>query len=65
VAALPKAVRWAQISVAGMFAGIGFTMALFIAQLAFPQDHYLKQRKTSVRDIVGDSHFDKMPNFHH
>jgi len=48
-----------------MVAGIGFTMALFIAQLAFPQDHYLKQRKTSVRDIVGDSHFDKMPNFHH
>jgi NhaA family Na+:H+ antiporter len=36
VAALPAGVRWSSILVMGLVAGIGFTMALFIATLAFP-----------------------------
>jgi NhaA family Na+:H+ antiporter len=36
VAALPSGVRWSSILVMGLVAGIGFTMALFIATLAFP-----------------------------
>lgn len=34
-AALPRNVGWKQVSLVGVLAGIGFTMALFIAQLAF------------------------------
>jgi len=36
VAALPAGVGWAGLLVVGLVAGIGFTMALFIASLAFP-----------------------------
>ena len=36
VAALPVGVRWLEVLVVGVVAGIGFTMALFIASLAFP-----------------------------
>src|SRR4029079_11121403 len=36
VAALPSGVRWSTILVMGLVAGIGFTMALFIATLALP-----------------------------
>ncbi|MDP1631264.1 MAG: Na+/H+ antiporter NhaA [Caulobacter sp.] len=35
VAALPKGVTWSMLLGAGMLAGIGFTMALFVAQIAF------------------------------
>ncbi len=38
-ARLPDGVSWAQISAAGMLAGIGFTMALFIGGLAFNDEH--------------------------
>jgi NhaA family Na+:H+ antiporter len=48
VATLPKAVQWAQISVVGMVAGIGFTMALFIAQLAFPPGPLLETAKLAI-----------------
>jgi Na+:H+ antiporter, NhaA family len=48
VAALPKAVHWAQISVVGMVGGIGFTMALFIAQLAFPPGPLLETAKLAI-----------------
>jgi NhaA family Na+:H+ antiporter len=34
--ALPTGVGYRQLSVVGIVAGIGFTMALFVAQLAFP-----------------------------
>ena len=37
--ALPKGVTWRHMLGAGLFAGIGFTMALFIAHLAFPGEH--------------------------
>jgi NhaA family Na+:H+ antiporter len=36
MAALPAGVRWSGVLVVGTVAGIGFTMALFIASLAFP-----------------------------
>jgi NhaA family Na+:H+ antiporter len=36
LAALPSGVRWSAVTVVGLVAGIGFTMALFIATLAFP-----------------------------
>jgi NhaA family Na+:H+ antiporter len=36
LAALPTGVRWPDVLVVGTVAGIGFTMALFIASLAFP-----------------------------
>jgi NhaA family Na+:H+ antiporter len=36
VAALPTGIRWPGVLVVGLVAGIGFTMALFIASLAFP-----------------------------
>lgn len=58
VATLPKAVQWAQISVVGMVAGIGFTMALFIAQLAFPPGPLLETAKLAIlcgSDLAGAS----------
>jgi NhaA family Na+:H+ antiporter len=48
VATLPKAVQWSQITVVGMVAGIGFTMALFIAQLAFPSGLLLETAKLAI-----------------
>jgi NhaA family Na+:H+ antiporter len=33
---LPDDIRWGQIAGAGMLGGIGFTMSIFIANLAFP-----------------------------
>jgi NhaA family Na+:H+ antiporter len=36
LANLPRGVTWTQAMVVGVVAGIGFTMAIFIAQLAFP-----------------------------
>jgi NhaA family Na+:H+ antiporter len=47
-AALPQGVRWPHISVVGMVAGIGFTMALFIAQLAFPAGPLLETAKLAI-----------------
>ena len=47
-AALPSGVRWSHISVVGMVGGIGFTMALFIAQLAFPQGPLLETAKLAI-----------------
>src|SRR5438445_9503305 len=48
VAALPSGVRWSHISVVGMVGGIGFTMALFIAQLAFPPGLLLETAKLAI-----------------
>jgi Na+:H+ antiporter, NhaA family len=47
-AALPKGVQWAQITVVGLVAGIGFTMALFMAQLAFPTGPLLETAKFAI-----------------
>jgi NhaA family Na+:H+ antiporter len=37
VAALPRGVTWLQVGLVGVVAGIGFTMSIFIAQLAFAE----------------------------
>ena len=47
-ATLPGGVRWPAISVVGMVGGIGFTMALFIAQLAFPPGTLLETAKLAI-----------------
>ncbi|MEM9374545.1 MAG: Na+/H+ antiporter NhaA, partial [Planctomycetota bacterium] len=38
IAALPRGVTWKHIAGAGMLGGIGFTMAIFIANLAYKND---------------------------
>jgi NhaA family Na+:H+ antiporter len=46
--ALPAGVGWKQVAVVGLCAGIGFTMALFIAQLAFPPGPLLETAKLAI-----------------
>ncbi len=48
MAALPSGVRWSHVSVVGMVGGIGFTMALFISQLAFPPGPLLETAKLAI-----------------
>ncbi len=51
--ALPTGVRWPHVGLVGMVAGIGFTMALFIAQLAFPAGPTLETAKLAI--LVGSA----------
>jgi NhaA family Na+:H+ antiporter len=53
LAALPSDVRWAQVAAVGFVAGIGFTMALFIAELAFPVGPLLETAKLAVLAASG------------
>jgi Na+:H+ antiporter, NhaA family len=48
LAALPGGVTWRQVSVVGLVGGIGFTMALFIAQLAFSSASLLETAKLGI-----------------
>lgn len=48
LAALPTRVRWSHVGIVGMVGGIGFTMALFIAQLAFPEGLLLETAKFAI-----------------
>jgi len=48
IATLPGGLRWSHISVVGIVGGIGFTMALFIAQLAFPSGPLLETAKLAI-----------------
>lgn len=48
IAALPRGIRWPEVSVVGVVAGIGFTMALFVAQLAFPAGPMLETAKLAI-----------------
>jgi NhaA family Na+:H+ antiporter len=48
LAVLPLGVRWSQISVVGIVGGIGFTIALFVAQLAFPPGPLLETSKLAI-----------------
>jgi NhaA family Na+:H+ antiporter len=41
LASLPEGVNWRQITGAGLMAGIGFTMSIFIANLAFDDSEEL------------------------
>lgn len=46
--ALPSGVAWKAVSVVGAVAGIGFTMALFVAQLALPPGPLLETAKLGI-----------------
>jgi len=48
VAALPRGVSWLQIGVVGVVSGIGFTMSIFIAGLAFPGGTNLETSKLGI-----------------
>ena len=48
IAALPAGIGWPQLLVLGIVAGIGFTMALFIATLAFPGGVELEAAKLAI-----------------
>jgi NhaA family Na+:H+ antiporter len=46
--AFPRRVTWSGLTVLGLVAGIGFTMAIFIAALAFPGSPHLGAAKLAV-----------------
>jgi len=48
IASRPRGVSWTALAGAGVLAGIGFTMALFIAGLAFTDPGHLDQAKLGV-----------------
>ena len=48
LAKLPESVSWREICAIGCLAGIGFTMALFIAGLAFPEGELLRVAKIAI-----------------
>ncbi len=48
IAELPSRVRWPQILGAGVLAGIGFTVALFIAALAFAEAQFVAGAKVGI-----------------
>jgi Na+:H+ antiporter, NhaA family len=48
ITSLPRAVTWRGIAVVGLVAGIGFTMAIFIASLAFADQAMLATAKLAV-----------------
>ena len=48
IASLPFSVTWKQIYSAGILAGIGFTMSLFIANLAFTSEELLTISKVGI-----------------
>ncbi len=52
VADLPRGVRWGQVLGVGLLGGIGFTMALFVSQLAFSD---AAQREAAKLGILGGS----------
>lgn len=47
-AQMPEGVSWMQLIGAGLLAGIGFTMSIFIAMLAFPEPQWQDTAKVAV-----------------
>jgi len=47
-AELPQGVRWSHIAGAGMLGGIGFTMSIFVANLAFADAAHVAEAKAAV-----------------
>jgi Na+:H+ antiporter, NhaA family len=45
---LPQGLTFRHLTVLGLVAGVGFTMALFVAQLAFQDDAYLSASKLGI-----------------
>jgi NhaA family Na+:H+ antiporter len=52
-AALPRGIAWPQVAVVGVAAGIGFTMSIFIASLAFPAGPSLETSKLGI--LIGSA----------
>ncbi len=48
IAVLPKGANWKQITGIGFLGGLGFTMSLFIANLAFDNPEYLNPAKIGI-----------------
>ena len=48
IAKLPENVNWPQFYGAAAFAGIGFTMSIFIAELAFDNQAFIHQSKLAI-----------------
>lgn len=48
ISTLPKKVKWAHIYGVGLLAAIGFTMSLFITDLAFNNEAYMDQAKIGI-----------------
>lgn len=48
VATLPRGIGGRELWVLGLVAGVGFTMALFVAALAFPEGTKLEQAKAAI-----------------
>jgi NhaA family Na+:H+ antiporter len=48
MARLPEGVSWAQLAGAGILAGIGFTMSIFITLLAFPDPGMVASSKIAI-----------------
>lgn len=48
IASFPKGISWKSIALLGAVAGIGFTMAIFIAGLAFPDERMLGTAKVAI-----------------
>lgn len=48
LASLPKGTTWPHLIGAALLAGIGFTMSLFVAHLAFRNDFFLQTAKASI-----------------
>jgi NhaA family Na+:H+ antiporter len=53
IAELPEGVRWRQLVLLGSLGGIGFTMSVFIADLAFQEPALLTAAKVGV--LVGSA----------
>ena len=48
LASLPENVTWPEIYGAAMLAGIGFTMSIFISDLAFADPEFVEKAKVGV-----------------
>jgi NhaA family Na+:H+ antiporter len=48
IAELPRGINWTQLTGAGVLAGIGFTMSIFIASLAFSNSQHTDIAKISI-----------------
>ena len=48
LAALPRAMRWAHVAGVGMLAGIGFTVAIFVATLAYDDALLVNEAKIGI-----------------
>lgn len=53
IALLPRGVTWKGVTVVGLVAGIGFTMSIFVAHLAFPLGTNLETAKLAV--LIGSA----------